>query len=47
MIADADQGGVTVEEWLENVSEKDRQRLIDHLMDAYSAEEKRKQGRLQ
>jgi hypothetical protein len=26
MIADADQDGVTIEEWLENLSEKDRQR---------------------
>jgi hypothetical protein len=32
MIADADQDGVTIEEWLENLSEKDRQKLIDRLM---------------
>jgi hypothetical protein len=39
-------GGPDLVEWLENLSEKDRQRLIDHLMDACSAEEKWKQGRL-
>jgi hypothetical protein len=33
MIADADQDGVTIEEWLENLSENDRQRLIDHLIE--------------
>jgi hypothetical protein len=42
MIADADQDGVTIEERLENLSDKGRQRLIDHLMHACSAEEKRK-----
>jgi hypothetical protein len=32
MIADADQDGVTIGEWLETLSEKDRQKLIDRLM---------------
>jgi hypothetical protein len=44
---DADQDGVTIEEWLENLSEKGRQRLIDYLMDADTGERLRKEGRLQ
>jgi hypothetical protein len=29
-----DQEGVTFEEWLENLSEDDRQRLVEYLIDA-------------
>ena len=32
MIADADQDGVTIEEWLENLSDEDRQKLVERLM---------------
>jgi len=32
MIADAGEGGVTVEEWLKNLSDADRQKLIGRLM---------------
>jgi hypothetical protein len=31
-MVDADQDGVTIEEWLENLSENDRQKLIDRLI---------------